>query len=605
MADRIKGITIEIDGNTTKLMDSLKKTNSSIKDTQAQLKDVNKLLKLDPKNTELLKQKQDLLGKSISLAKDKLKEEENALKQLQASGNQGKNVEQMNALKREIESTKIEIDKMTKSLGQDFPTKLSNVSKKAGALANKTKGLSIAAAGAGAGMLAMASKSALAADDLNTLSRNTGFSVEELQKMQYASGLIDVSMESMTGSIQKMTKQMSSGNKAFKKLGVNITDSNGHMRNAKDVWYESLDALSKVKNETERDALSMELFGKSAMDMSGIVDDGGKALKKLGGEAEKSGLILSGKALQDANQFNDGMDKLKATASKSFIKAGATLAKQLVPALEKLIKIVSDVLTWFANLDGGTQVFILTVLGLVAAISPIFGMISAITGAAAALEMTALPFIGLIGGIVLGIAALVAIGFALYKNWDTIKAKAGEVWNGVKNLAVGAWDGIKSAWDGIGSFFSGIFNGVASTVSSVWNGIKNTIGGVVNSIRGFFNFKWSWPKIPLPHFRIENGSLNPVDWIKNGMPRLKVDWYSKAMNNPILMSGATIFGMRGNTLLGGGERGNEVVMSEAKMREIAGGVTFVQNIQSPKQLDRLEIYRQTRNQLNQFRRVKR
>lgn len=66
MANRIKGITVEIGGDTTKLSKALEGVNKNIKNTQTQLKDVDKLLKLDPKNTELLSQKQKLLAESIS-----------------------------------------------------------------------------------------------------------------------------------------------------------------------------------------------------------------------------------------------------------------------------------------------------------------------------------------------------------------------------------------------------------------------------------------------------------------------------------------------------------------------------------------------------------
>lgn len=70
-ASRIKGITVEIGGDTTKLTDALKGVNSEIKNTQSQLKDVEKLLKLDPGNTELLAQKHRLLGQSVADTKNR------------------------------------------------------------------------------------------------------------------------------------------------------------------------------------------------------------------------------------------------------------------------------------------------------------------------------------------------------------------------------------------------------------------------------------------------------------------------------------------------------------------------------------------------------
>ena len=72
MASRIKGITVELNGDVTKLQSALKSVNGEIKNTQAQLKDVEKLLKLDPGNTELLAQKQKLLKDAIAETKEKL-----------------------------------------------------------------------------------------------------------------------------------------------------------------------------------------------------------------------------------------------------------------------------------------------------------------------------------------------------------------------------------------------------------------------------------------------------------------------------------------------------------------------------------------------------
>ena len=103
------------------------------------------------------------------------------------------------------------------------------------------------------------------------------------------------------------------------------------MRDATDVWYDSLEALSQVENGTLRDQLAMELFGKSAMELSGIVDDGGEALRNLGQEAEDAGLILSGDAVSAAGQFNDAMDEVKAKAEQAFFSAGAALAESLLP----------------------------------------------------------------------------------------------------------------------------------------------------------------------------------------------------------------------------------------------------------------------------------
>lgn len=538
-SNRIKGITIEIGGDTTKLTNSLKDVDKSLKTTQAELKDVNKLLKMDPGNIDLLKQKHELLGKAITDTKTRQEELKKALEASKQAGDTEENRHQQDLLQRELIETTQQLENLEDQYKRSSPT-LQSISEKTGALAEQTKKVSAAAGIAAVGMVGMATKAAATADELLTTSRNTGLSVEELQKLQYASELVDVSFDSMTGSITKLTKSMASGNKAFDQLGIAITNEDGSMRSAVDVWYEALAALGDVANETERDQLSMELFGKSAMELSGIIDDGGAALKAYGEEAEATGNILSQDAVEDASKFQDALDRLKGTATQAFLSAGASLADTLVPALEKLVTVVSDVLNWFGSLDGTTQAVILTVLALVAAISPVLGLISTLTSLAGALNVAMLPMIGTIAGIIAAVAAVIAIGVLLYKNWDTIKAKATELWQNIKAT----------------------FEKIKNTIKDSLEKAKEFVKNAIEKIKNFFKFDWQLPKIKLPHFKISGKfSLNPPS-----IPKLSVDWYAKAMDEGMILTSPTIFGARGNTLLGGGEAGAEAVVGVSSLR---------------------------------------
>ena len=188
------------------------------------------------------------------------------------------------------------------------------------------------------GLSALTLKSALAADDLNTLAKQSGFSTADIQKWQYASDLIDVSIDDIVKSAAKMKKNMISTSTttvdAWNQLGIKVKDSNGQLRNSTTVFYETLTALSKVQNETERDTLAMTLFGKSADSLAGIVDDGGAALQELAGKAEKAGVILSQDTLDSANALNDKVDTLKATVKGFAGKVGSELAGRASKALD-------------------------------------------------------------------------------------------------------------------------------------------------------------------------------------------------------------------------------------------------------------------------------
>ena len=188
------------------------------------------------------------------------------------------------------------------------------------------------------GLSALTLKSALAADDLNTLAKQSGFSTADIQKWQYASDLIDVSIDDIVKSAAKMKKNMISTSTttvdAWNQLGIKVKDSNGQLRNSTTVFYETLTALSKVQNKTERDTLAMTLFGKSADSLAGIVDDGGAALQELAGKAEKAGVILSQDTLDSANALNDKVDTLKATVKGFAGKVGSELAGRASKALD-------------------------------------------------------------------------------------------------------------------------------------------------------------------------------------------------------------------------------------------------------------------------------
>lgn len=153
MADKVRGITIELNGDASGLTKSLKGVNSEVSNTQKQLKDVEKLLKLDPKNTELLRQKHELLGKSISANKEKLDELHKIEKQMKDDPSIDKHSEQWMAVQREIVDTEERTKNLKKEYEKTLPvfrnieSELDNWADKTGKIADKTAGISRAAQG--------------------------------------------------------------------------------------------------------------------------------------------------------------------------------------------------------------------------------------------------------------------------------------------------------------------------------------------------------------------------------------------------------------------------------------------------------------------------
>lgn len=170
-------------------------------------------------------------------------------------------------------------------------------------------------------MISMTKESAAFADNIITLSMQTGQSTQQLQEFAYASELIDVSVDTLQGSLTKLTNNMQdtmngTGNAkaSFDKLGVSVINAvDGSMRSANDVFYETIDALGQVKNETERDAMSMDIFGRSAQDLNPLIIQGSKTLKAYADEAHNVGYVLDDEALSALGAVDDAYQRLQKT----------------------------------------------------------------------------------------------------------------------------------------------------------------------------------------------------------------------------------------------------------------------------------------------------
>ena len=209
-----------------------------------------------------------------------------------------------------------------------------------------------AAISAGKSLMDMSVNGAAYADGVLTTSTQTGIATNKLQEYMYAAELVDVSVDTLTGSMAKQIKSMKSAQDgsasftdAYKKLGISVTNADGSLRSSDEVYWETIDALGKMKNETERDSIAMTLLGKSAQELNPLIEAGAGKMAELGKQAQAAGYVMSDKML---NAYGALDDKLQ------YLSVGATAAKNalgtiLLPVLTDLAGEGVDLLGEFTN----------------------------------------------------------------------------------------------------------------------------------------------------------------------------------------------------------------------------------------------------------------
>ena len=200
-------------------------------------------------------------------------------------------------------------------------------------------------------------ESAKWADELNTLSLKTGVSTEKLQEWEYMASLLDVEINTLTGSNTKLIKTMASAQdgtkgavEAFAQLGVEFQNADGSLRSSEEVLFEVTNALGNVANETERDALSMQIFGRSAMELNPLIKAGADEIARLSQEAHDVGYVLDSDAVGALNRTQDAMDRmknagdgLKRQLSAEFAPIVADAFESVLPAINKFGSTIADV----------------------------------------------------------------------------------------------------------------------------------------------------------------------------------------------------------------------------------------------------------------------
>lgn len=535
MAGNIKGITIEFNGDTTKLDKALREINNKTKSLDKELKQVDKALKFNPTSVELWRQKQQLLSQKVEETRKKLDALKQAQAQMDASG-VDKNSQEYRQLQREIIVTENQVKTFEGQLRKIGNVNLRATSEQFKAMGDKLtsagqamRGISTAAAAVTAAIGALTVKSGKWADDMNTMSKVYSISTRDLQQYSAAADLVDVSVETIAKSHVKLEKNMLSaanGSKnqaaAFEALGVSVTNADGSLRDGDAVWQDTIKALGSLENETERDAYAMQLMGRSAAELNPLIEDGGETYKQVSDTMAKYGLdFIDQETLDQANQFNDSLDMMKAVGMVAFQQLGTQLAAYLAPAMEKVVDVVGRLAQWFSNLSPRTQAIIAGIAAVVAVVSPLLiglGKVSFAISSIMSLMATLGPAIGGIvaslGPVILIIGAVVAAGVLLYKNWDTIKAKA----IAFKDMVVATFNDFKTK-------VTTTFNNIKTAIITPFQTAIDTVKRLIDKVKGWFPIKVGnlLSGLKLPHFKL-SGEFS----LKNKtVPHLSVDWYAQ------------------------------------------------------------------------------
>lgn len=550
---RIKGITIELDANITPLQKALSNVDKSLKNTQASLKDVNKLLKLDPSNTELLKQKQELLKQSIEDTKDRLKTLNEAYKQLDGQGTEEAK-KQQELLAREISETEQNLKSLKKeysdfgSVAKQQLTEVGNQMKDVGEkFTNVGKDLSmkLTAPLVGLGTIGVSYNAQM--EQYRTMFTTLTGSAEEadrvIQQLQADAQKSPFDSASLIQANQYLISAGVSADEArtmINSLGDAVSATGGGSAELERMAQN----LQQIKNVGKASAQDIKQFANAGINIYGLLAEStGKSIEQVKEmdvtyeELTKAFQMASSEggkyygAMEAQGQTLNG--SLSATKESIQMLLGSIM-ESAMPVIVQVLQKVQEVINYLMNLDDGTKRIILIVGGLIAVLGPALMIIGTIISTIGTLITWIGALFSPIGLIVGAIAGVIAIGVALYKNWDVIKQKGSELLSNISNT----------------------FERIKTAISDKINSAKEAVHNAIERIKSFFKFEWSLPKLKLPHISISGSfSLMPPR-----VPHFSIDWYSKAMKNGMVLNNPTIFGMMDGKLLGGGESGSETIV---------------------------------------------
>lgn len=611
MAGYIKGITIEFGADTTKLNNALGKTQTALNKTQTELKQIDRALKFNPRNTTLLNQKFDLLKTSVTQSEKKLAELKNLQAQMTAN-----NVDKNSAAYRELEREIIKTEDKLKD-AQNELKKFGSVGKQQCiALGEEFKkvGSKISSAGQTmtmrvttplvAGFTASAKYASDLEENMNKLDVAFGDNAEAVKAWAKTAGekfgMSQVAATDAASSFGALGKGIGLSEEESANMSTTLAGLSADLGSYFNVGLdESSKALEGIfTGESE----ALKKFGVVMTDtnLKQFAEDQGLVYNELT-QTEKTQLrynyvLAKTKDAQgDFSRTSDGTANSIKIFQASIQDLASTVGAVLLPIITPIIQKISSLVQKFGELSPTTQKVITVIAMIVAAIGPLLVVIGGLISAVGTI-ITIAPTVGAaftallgpIGIVIAAVAAAIVIGIKLYKNWDTVKAKAISIWNAIKNAIMKPVNAVKNAvkknFTTLKSTVTSVFTSIKTKATSIWNGIKsaitspietakNTVKKAINKIKGFFPLSVGkiFSNLKIPHISVSGGKAPFGIGGLGTKPKISVSWNKKAMGNPYLFSNATLFGA--------GEAGDEVLYGRsALMRDIAaasgGGIDY-------------------------------
>jgi len=363
----------------------------------------------------------------------------------------------------------------------------------------------VAALALGIGTLVFnAADSAAAMVDLST---KTGISTERLQELSYIGDQVGTSLDTITGAQARLVRSMASAadgsdaqTEAFKNLGVSVKDANGELRDQQEVFGEVIDALGQIENPAERDALAMELFGKSAQELNPLIKAGSDELARLADEAHDVGAVMDGDAVAGLEAFDDTMASIQA-GIKGML---GTLAVEFLPIFKEVAAALQELFK-SEEFKAGVQEFTALIRGAVSVALEVLG------------QLLSGDFEGALGRIFGGDTAATIVGiFTVISNF---------IQNTLIPFVTVHAEEIKAALIAIGAALAaaGIISVIAGIVAAI-NPVTLVIAAIVAAI-GLLAAAWTgnWFGIRDALTQVWEGFLMPVlttlwTWLSTNIP---------------------------------------------------------------------------------------